>query len=403
MNINLMRGVDYYAGITICFLLTIIHKITNFKNPKKPIKNILFIQLAEMGSMVLSYSSIKKTKKLYPDANIFFLTFKKNRYCIEALNIIDKKNIITIREDSFFNLTSDTIKTITRFRKIKIDTSIDLELFSRFSNIISYLSGASKRIGFSNYYTEGLYRGDLLTHKVHYNTHQHISLNFLALIHSIKYPEKSDYLLKEKIYEKEIILPKIKITEKAKENLWNRLKKYNSNINPKNKLIVINPFAGELLPIRSWPLSYYIELIKKLLKNKNNYIIITGGNDTKNWQNKILNEIKDNRIIPLAGKTTFSDIINLYNISDVLITNDSGPVHFASLTPLKTFAFFGPGGLTYKSLSKNTKTFYTNYSCSPCLTDFNHGQTSCKNPKCLKAIKVEEVYKEVSKYLETKK
>lgn len=400
MKIDTMRNIDYYVGTLLCFLLTLIHKVFRIFNSKKvnPIKNILFIQLSEMGSMVLSYSSIKKIKEFYPDSNLYFLTFHKNRYCIEALNIIGRENILTIRDDSFLALTSDTLKILLKFRREKIDVCFDFELFSRFSMIVSYLARARKRVGFSNYFTEGLYRGDLLTHKVHYNTHQHMIFNFLAQVHSIKYSNKEDYLLKEKISENEIIIPKINSSEKARENIWNKLKDYNPNIN-NSRLIILHPFAGELIPIRSWPLSYYIILIKQLLKNKNNLIIITGSKDSENWQNKILNEIRDKRIIPFAGKTAFNELIDLYNLSDVLITNDSGPVHFASLTPIKLFAFFGPGGLTYKPLDKNAKVFYADLSCSPCLTDFNHGKTSCRDNKCLKAIKPEEVYKEVSKYL----
>lgn len=406
MKIDTMRNVDYYLGIIICFFLTIICKTSRLFSPRREreVKNILFIQLAEMGSMVLSYSSIKKVKDIYPNANTFFLTFKKNRYCIKALNIIiEKERILTIRDDSFLNLVSDTLMVLTKLRRLDIDVSFDLELFSRFSAIISYLIGASKRVGFHNYYTEGLYRGDLLTHKVHYNTHQHMAFNFLALVHSIKYPQGEDYLLKEKISESEIVLPKIEISGRAQKKIWYKLKEINAEIGLDKKLIVVNPYAGELLPIRSWPLSCYIELIEKLLQDKKVFIIITGGNDSKNWEDKIIKSVGDDRIIGLAGKTSFNDLIDIYHISDVLITNDSGPVHFGSLTPIKTFAFFGPGGLTYEPLNKNAKVYYANFSCSPCLTDKNHGQTTCKDNKCLKAITVKEVYRDVSEYLLKKK
>ncbi len=400
MKINTMRNIDYYFGILICFFLTIIDKILKiFKSPKSgEIKNVLFIQLTEMGSTVLAYSSIRKMKELYPNAKLFFLAFKKNRYCIETLNIISKENILTIRDDSFLIFAYDTLKVLLKLRRERIGVSFDFELFSRFSMIISYLSGATNTVGFYNYYQEGLYRGNLLTHKVYYNIYQHMTLNFLSLVYSIT-SKMEVPLLKMEIPEEDVILPEIKITEEARKNIWDKLKKLNPEINPNNRLIIVNPYAGDIIPIRSWPIDYYIMLIRELLKNKNVFIIITGGGDTKNWKDKIIDEIKDERIISLVGSTGFNELIDLYNISDILITNDSGPVHFASLTPIKVFAFFGPGHIIYGPLGKNTTIFYKKFSCSPCGTAFNHRNSPCKDNKCLKAIKVGGVYKEISRYL----
>ncbi|PIT93873.1 hypothetical protein COU00_02030, partial [Candidatus Falkowbacteria bacterium CG10_big_fil_rev_8_21_14_0_10_43_11] len=94
------------------------------------------------------------------------------------------------------------------------------------------------------------------------------------------------------------------------------------------------------------------------------------------------------------------ELIDLYNIADVLVTNDSGPAHFASLTPIKNFVFFGPETpKLYAPLGKNTHIFYSDFPCSPCLSAFNHRHTSCKDNKCLLVISVEEVYQAVTKEL----
>jgi len=402
MNLKVMRDVDYYAGISICFLLTFICKISkilNLKKKERNVKNILFIELSEMGSSILAYPSIKKIKEVYPDSTMHFLIFKKNRFSVEILNIIKKENILTIRDDSFFLLVLDTLKVLFQIRRQKIDISFDLELFSRFSAILNYLSKATIRVGFNNFYQEGLYRGDLQTHKVYYNPHKHISINFLSLVYST-ISEKETPMLKKMIPEKELVLPKIKINNQAKKDIWSKLKKINPEINSSNELVLINPHAGNLLPIREWPLNNYIKLIKKLINHKNIFIIITGNKDAEDYQNKIMKEIDNKRVINLAGKTKFSELIDLYNISDILITNDSGPAHFSSLTSIKTFVFFGPGAPNdYKPLGKNVNIFYTNFSCSPCLTAFNHRNTPCKNNKCLKIIKVEEVYNKLLKHL----
>ena len=112
----------------------------------------------------------------------------------------------------------------------------------------------------------------------------------------------------------------------------------------------------------------------------------------------ICNKIGSKRCINFAGKTTFTELLALYYISDVLVTNDSGPVHFSTLTDIKTFAFFGPETpRLYGPLGDNCFVFYSNYACSPCISAFNHRKSACNDNKCLKVISVQEVYKKVQK------
>jgi len=102
----------------------------------------------------------------------------------------------------------------------------------------------------------------------------------------------------------------------------------------------------------------------------------------------------------LAGRTSFSELIDLYNIADILITNDSGPVHFSAMTEIRSFIFFGPETpKLYGPLGKNSHVFYAGFSCSPCVSAFNQRKSACKDNKCLQAISVEEVYKKIEPFL----
>ena len=61
-------------------------------------------------------------------------------------------------------------------------------MFSRYGTLLSYVSGAKKRVGFYRYYQEGLYTGDFLSHKVYYNLHIHTAQAFLSLAHALEAP-----------------------------------------------------------------------------------------------------------------------------------------------------------------------------------------------------------------------
>ncbi len=405
MNIDLMRKLDYYAGTPICFILSIIYKIKKIIIKKKgdiKIKKILFIQISEMGSAVYSYSAVKKARQLYPDASIYYLIFDEMKDILYLMETVPKNNVITIRGKSIFYLLVDTIKVLWKLRREKIDVAVDLELFSRVSSILGYLSGAKIRAGFNKLTMEGLYRGDFQTHKVSYNNHTHIGQNFLSLVYSLK-NNRDIPLLKKRINRSEMIIPKLKSSQKERSNIMKRLKGINKEINFNKKIILINPNASQLLPLRKWPLKSYCELAKGLLKDKDVFIIITGVKGDKRDAIEIRNYVKSRRCIDLTGKTSLRDLIDLYNISEMIITNDSGPVHFASLTGIKIFAFYGPETPElYGPLGKDAVVFYSNFACSPCVSAYNHRKSICKDNKCLQVIKVGDVYREVYGFLDKK-
>lgn len=394
MNVSLVREIDYWVGIPVCFFLTGINFLFKFLTRKAPIvpKKFLFIELSEMGSAILAYPTMKRIKELYPGAELFFLIFEKNRESVDILNIMPSENVLVISDKSLLSFFRDVLRNFLRMRKEKIDVTFDLELFSRATAILTYLSGASKRVGFYKYRMEGLYRGRLLSHKIQYNFQQHISESFLSFVQTLKYPVKNSPTMDGKALNKKIELPVYNTSPERSANIWKKLIEASPRINKKNKIIILNPGGGEI-PIRAWSAANYINLAKKILANPNNYIILTGVKRDGEVTGDIQLALGSDRCVNFAEKTSFRELLDLFNIADILITNDSGPAHFASLTPIKNFVFFGPETPTlYSPLGQNTKIIYSNFSCSPCLSAFNHRSTECKDNKCLQLISADEVY-----------
>ena len=143
MNINTMRKIDHHVGIVLCFLLNCTFKLLSFlyrgkmANPQ----NVLLIELSEMGSAILADPAMQKLKSVF-QVDLYFVIFKKNRYSLGLLNTVKDENIFSIREDSFIHLTFDTFRFLLWARKNRIDTVIDLELFSRFTALLTALCGA---------------------------------------------------------------------------------------------------------------------------------------------------------------------------------------------------------------------------------------------------------------------
>ena len=396
MTIELMRRLDYCLGIPLCFVLMIIHSFSRlrlfvFREDKdRTPQKILFIKLSEMGGVILSYPLIKRIEEEYPQAKRFFLTFDKNKpvFKVKVLDVVH--NILTIREDSICLFILDTLRVIKKLRKENIDVVFDLELFSRFTAMLTYLTKATKRIGFYQYSFEGLYRGNLLTHKVQYNSLIHISKAFLSLSQVIKAEKKISPELKKIISDNEIALPGFIPSEKDRERALNRLRSL--GMSKGVRLFLINPGEGTI-PLREWPLENFIALSKDILKDSRNYIIVVGNVDLSNKAKRFCETLDGNRCINLNGKTTLSELLTLFNIAEALISYDCGLAHIASLTSIKKFVIFGPDTpQVHSPLGVNTYIIYSNFPCSPCFSAFNHRKSACRNNKCLKAIKPDEVY-----------
>ncbi len=220
MNVDTMRKIDFLAGVPLCFLTTLLVKLGQlFQNPrKKEPENILLIELSEMGSTILVDPAMQKLKNKL-DANLFFVIFKKNAPSLQLLNTVPKENIFTIQEDSLISLAMSTIGFLLWARRNKIDSVIDLELFSRFTALLSGLCGAQNRVGYYRFHNEGLYRGEMLTHKVAYNSHIHIAKNFIALANALIASNEEIPYSKTLVSDEEISLQKVTYSNDLKSSM----------------------------------------------------------------------------------------------------------------------------------------------------------------------------------------
>ncbi|PKN51957.1 MAG: glycosyltransferase family 9 protein [Deltaproteobacteria bacterium HGW-Deltaproteobacteria-13] len=403
MKVDTMRHIDYYVGVPLCFLGSVCQKIAALliRRDKKAPKNVLFVELSEMGSAILVDPAMRKLQQ-ETGANLHFAIFKKNKPSLDLLGTVPQDNIYTIREDSFLSLAQDGIKFFFWTRKRKIDAVIDLELFSRVTALLCGFSGAPFKVGFHAYYNEGLYRGDFLSHKVAYNPHIHIAKNFIALVNALMSPKEEIPYSKTMIADNEIRIAKVKFSAQEKKTVIDLVRgcfpKFDSE---KYKIILINPNASELLIQRRWPQENYAQLIKMILENSPRAIVlITGDPREREEAQRLKEQVQDDRCINFAGKVTFAQLPLLYSISEFMVTNDSGPPHFAAITDMPTFVIFGPETpALYGSLGKTTP-IYAGLACSPCVSAANHRKTACRDNVCLKVIKSAQVFKTIQPDLE---
>jgi ADP-heptose:LPS heptosyltransferase len=90
----------------------------------------------------------------------------------------------------------------------------------------------------------------------------------------------------------------------------------------------------------------------------------------------------------------------LYYRASILVTNDSGPAHFASMTPIHIVTLFGPETpRLFAAHSPNARTLWAGIACSPCVNAYNNRQSPCRNNLCMQAITADEVFAEIVQIL----
>ncbi|MBT7711195.1 MAG: glycosyltransferase family 9 protein [Deltaproteobacteria bacterium] len=395
MKVDFMRKVDFWIGVPLCLFLSIFVLLFRFFTAHKNLssKNVLFIELPEMGSAVLVDPAMRKIRQKI-SANLFFVIFAKNKPSLQLLNTVADENIFCIRENSFFKMSLDMLRFLIWTRKNRIDTVIDLDLFQRITALLTILCGAKKRIGFHAFHNEGLYRGAFLTHKVSYNPHIHIAKNYIALVNAAMSEEQELPFSKEAISDGEIALEKMAIDDSQKTAMRDKIKALNPSYDDtKHKLLLINPNASELLIQRRWMPEYYTELIRMILKTfPDVMVLITGAPAEREEAQALKDSVSSDRCINSAGELVFLELPVLYAVSHCMVTNDSGPGHFSAVTELPTFVIFGPETPKLYGSLGNSRPIYSNLACSPCVSASNHRKTPCIDNQCLKVIKPAEVF-----------
>jgi heptosyltransferase-2 len=158
---------------------------------------------------------------------------------------------------------------------------------------------------------------------------------------------------------------------------------------PSQKVLGLCPGA-EYGEAKRWPIEYYAEAAKAMLV-KGWEVWIFGSEKDIPYTQKI-NQLAENRCLDLGGKTKLGEAIDLMDLCDTVISNDSGLMHVAAALDKNLIAIFGSSTPHHTPpMSERSHIKYLGLHCSPCF------ERTCplKNPEeqmqCLKKITPESV------------
>jgi len=333
--------------------------------PDKTRPAILIVLIAGIGDMVLGSAGIRAVSNGYPNAEIHLLTSTESASLAVNYPYIDYVHAFPIRElrkDKKYLF--DIVRIVRDLRRTRFDLVLNLYRVDSLSGALKMgllfsMVKAKAKLGHDKY---GF--GLFLTKKVPAETFEgrHV-VDAMIEIASI-----AGGIPEEKSIE---VFWSPKITAKW-DTFFAQTKEQN--------LVGINP--GGDRENRRWAPDRFAAVAEEIIKRLNARVVLLGGPAERNTAAYIENRIHAD-VSNLAGKTSVDELPYLISRFDLLITNDSGPMHIAAATKTPIVAIFGPedpklfGPYTTPDLYRIV---YKPMHCRPC------DKKNCKLRLCLDQI-----------------
>lgn len=374
MKIKLLKLIDTIIGKALCLVLGYLDYLFNWTSKDVYIstpRKILFIRPGGMGDFLYLLPALALVKRHFPQTIIHVLAEKRNIAVKDLSSAIDK--IISYDTNPF--------RTAASLRQEKYDIVMDSEQFHNFSAVFAFLTRAKVRIGFKT----NPFRNHLYTHLIDYSFKGHEAGEFRRLLKPLGI-ENEEISFNDSIFRK-----KIKDTSLPDEFLVLK-RKYNS-------VIIVAPRSGD--KYRYWAPQKYSKVIKHLLKNPKQAIVLVGSKNEKNIILQIMQEIpaSGDQLISLAEKTSLLELSHLIMESDLFIGCDSGVAVLATILGIKSVTFFGSTDEKKWAVENSDQLVISKkLPCSPCYTLGSH--KLCRNIDCMERISPEEVIQAANKLFE---
>ncbi len=327
-------------------------------------ERVLIFEVNWLGDVLFSTPAIRAIRKRHPGAYIAAILYPRCKQVLLGNNYIDEVMVLDEggRHKGFLG-------KLRLLHEIKARHFSICYLFKTSASriFLLFLAGIRKRIGFAR----GL-KGLLLTEKVKLPAGDfHRADIYYYLVSKSKIPEG------ERHYD-------FFVTSEDKQFIDVFLKKH--GIDREKKIAALH-IAGNW-ELKRWPKENFASLVDILFERFGSQVILTGSFLEHNLAKSIIDLCRNKPLIA-CGMTTLKQLGALFQIADVVVSADSGPLHIALAVGAKTVALFGPtapeitgplGRNEFEILSKK------NPGCSvPCYN------LLCKDNVCMKSITPEDV------------
>jgi len=341
---------------------------------------ILIIRLSAVGDVVRTLPALRAIREKFPSAYIAWLVEEKASGILEGNPDLDRIIIFPRKKivKGFLNpLTSlptliEPVRFIKELRGMKFDLVLDFHGIFK-SGLISFLSGASHRVGFSRGFCKE-------SNYIFNNHHVHLKDKSLNRI------EKNLALISALGIEPIELDPVIPLTQDDRKKIDNFFLQNMAVIH--HPLIAIHPGTSPNTLYKRWDEERYVQLANTLIEDYHARIILTWGPGELSTVEEIAHQMKYRPLIA-CQTDNLQQLAEIFRRCDLYIGSDTGPMHIAASVKTPVIAIFGPTDHVVNAPSKRNRNIIIrrDLPCSPCR------EYQCASRACMKAIDSDEVLK----------
>ena len=333
------------------------------------VQGVLAVKFWGLGSLQLLTPAFRVLRLRHPEAKLVLLTLESNVEFARGLGLFDEVLGVDLGQNRWSRLGWSLFEVLRRVRAQAFDVVYDFEFFTRFSAVVSLLSGAPRTLGFS---APGITRGGFHTELVPFQRSWHVARNFRALAGG----ENGNGVAPSDL------LPfSIRIEHRVEATLA----LIENDLTGEGPLIVLNPNAGELSLERRWPAERFAELARRLVVEDGARVAVVGSPREKEYVRHVralIGLLPKGRCADLAGRLSIGGLVALLRQAEVFVTNDSGPMHVAAAQGVPTIGLFGPETpRLYRPLGHRARFLFQPTICSPCINVHDNKLGTCTRGK----------------------
>ena len=347
-------------------------------------QKFLILRLSAVGDVIRTLPAVKTLRECFPSSTITWIVEEPARAFLESQHEIDEV-ILFPRKRWTRGITSvaeigRTIGEMRGFvkglRKRKFDAVLDFHGIFK-SGVLSFLSGAPKRIGYDRKSTK---EGNFLFSNVKVRLPKERISRF----------ERNLALLRGVALEAKELKCGLHIPPEDCEYVAAYFKASSASV--RRPLIAIHPGTSPKAVFKRWMPDQYARVADQLIQELDAAVLFTWGAGELEWVEGIRKEMRKPSL--LGPRTdSLTQLGEVYRHCDLYLGGDTGPMHVASLMGIPAVVIYGPTDPTENEPIGNHIKVRKEVGCNPC------HEYSCKELFCIKAISAEEVFRATKEIL----
>ncbi len=347
---------------------------------KDNVRNILLIQLGDIGDVVLTLPAVRALKENFPLAGVVVAVREKARELMEdcpwaagVIAVNEEKR--SLREEISYQM--DFFRSL---RSFSFDLAFDMKTGDR-GAILAFLSGARQRVGL--YASDGkLWRNRVFTHLAlpYQAPGRHMAQHYLSLLDA--YGIRTEHIWPEH-HPSEARIQQARVLLR------------NEHVPSDRPLVAVQPFS--LWKYKEWASEKYAALIHWLVSSYRVAVILTGSREERPRAEDLLRRCTESTY-NLVGKTSIGTLGAVFKFCTMFIGVDSAGMHIAASVGIPTVGIFGPSStVDWAPRGGGHRFVRKDLPCVPCQ---RKGCEDSERSRCLDELTLQEVQSVVKEHMD---